>query len=154
MQKNAITDEMASVGEEWRTELEALVNGDWPELDDEIRCLAEEPVPAGMEPDRWDYLSRYPLVGAAIIKYSAFYHSEYGAANTLWSYAHRQSNACEWHIHMASMSKKSLREVNDEVVVAAVRFAQSGRSLYGAGDDPSFNKALERVRDALNRPAP
>ena len=150
---NMLNEEQTLTVDAWRAELATLADdGEWPEMNDEIIRLSQEPVPDGVMPDRWDYLKRFPLIGAAIIKYSAFYHSEYGAANTLWSYAHRMSNACEWHIHMANMAKKSLLAVNDEVVVRSIQFAQSGRSLYGVGEDPSFEKGLEWIERGLNSP--
>ncbi len=133
--------------------LDTIKDGVWPELESEVRTFAEEQPPINPIKERYRYLRKYPLIGAAIIDYSAFYHSAYGAADVLNAYITLQPTASEWHIHMANMSKTTLMEIDESVVRNSVTFAMYKREHHQEELEHSFAKARQEVDQALGEQA-
>ena len=129
--------------------LDTIQDGLWPELESEVRTLAEEQPPINLITERYHYLHKYPLVGAAIIDYSAFYHRAYGAADVLNAYVTLQPTASEWHVHMANMSKETLMEIDESVVRNSVTFAMYKRERHPEELEQSFAKARQEVDQTL-----
>ena len=129
--------------------LDTIQDGVWPELESEVRTLAEQQPPINAIKERYQYLRKYPLIGAAIMDYSAFYHRAYGAADVLNAYVTLQPTASEWHIHMANMSKETLMEIDESVVRNSVTFAMYKRERHPEELEHSFAKARQEVDQEL-----
>lgn len=136
-----------------RTLLDTIQDSVWPELESEVRALAEEQTPTKPITERYQYLHKYPLVGAAIIDFSAFYHSAHGAADVLNAYVTREPTASEWHIHMANMSNTTLMETDENVVRNSVAFMMYKRGHHPEELKHSFAKARQEVDQALGEHA-